>query len=318
MTPHGLTGTAVTGENLAQGSKSAATVCSLSLSEGVSKYYDGSQYEIDYGSVRLGCLQFQDDALRVSTSVEGAQDGANRFLSLMNSKMLEINMSKSIYLLAGKKRNIERIRKEIEKNPIKYNGEPLKEKECEKWLGDMINGKGNKQSTLSSLNERKNRIYNAINETIAILEDSRINRLGSMKCAINILELAIIPSLLNNSSVWDIRDKTIQTELDKFQSYFFKAILQVPNSCPRPAFAYEANMLTMKYRVYTRLLNFLKHVHSHSDSNLSRLVLKEQLKNDWPGLSQVGMKIMDELGITGLFEQKMRSLFKVKFNPIKR
>ena len=71
-------------------------------------------------------------------------------------------------------------------------------------------------------------------------------------------------------------------------------------------------MLTMKYRVYTRLLNFLKHVHSHSDSNLSRLVLEEQLKNDWPGLSQVGKKIMDELGITGLFESEVsKKRFKV-------
>ena len=64
-------------------------------------------------------------------------------------------------------------------------------------------------------------------------------------------------------------------------------------------------MLQMKYRVYMRLLNFLKHVHSHADSNLSRLVLEEQLLNDWPGLSQVGKKVVAELGISGLFESQV-------------
>ena len=111
--------------------------------------------------------------------------------------------------------------------------------------------------------------------------------------------------MLNNSSVWDICDNSVQTELEKIQSYFFKVLLQVPNSCPRPAFAYEADVLQMKYRVYGRILNFLKHVHSHSDSNLSNQVLLEQLANDWPGLSKVGKVIMTELGVTGAFDSEV-------------
>ena len=132
LTPHGLTKTAVTGENLGQGSKSATTVCSLSLSQGVDKFFSDSQYEVDYGRVKMGCLQFQDDSLRLTTSVEGAQDGANRFRKLMESKALEVNISKSIFMLAGRKKNVERVRKEIEKNPIKYNGVIIKEKMSEK------------------------------------------------------------------------------------------------------------------------------------------------------------------------------------------
>ena len=169
LTPHGLTNTAVTGENLGQGSKSAPTVCSLSLSKGTEKYFSDSQYEVDYGQVRMGCLQFQDDSLRMTTSIEGAQDGANRFKKLMESKALEVNITKSIYMLAGRKKNVEKIRQEIEKNPIKYNGINMKEKLTEKWLGDMIDGRGSKESTLASINERKYRIFNSINETVAII-----------------------------------------------------------------------------------------------------------------------------------------------------
>ena len=175
----------------------------------------------------------------------------------------------------------------------------------------MIYIRGDRESTLATINERKHRIFNSINETVAIIEDSRVNKLGSMKCAVSIWELAIIPALLNNSSVWTICDKTVQMELEKIQTYFFKRLLQVPNSCPRPSYAYEANILRMKYRMYCRLLNFMKHVHSHSEQNLSKQVLLEQLENDWPGLSQVAVKVMTELGITGLFDTEVsKSSFK--------
>ena len=115
----------------------------------------------------------------------------------MESKALEVNISKSIFMLAGRKRNVEKIRQEIEKNPIKYNGTKMKEKLTEKWLGDIIDVKGNKESSLASINERKYRIFNSINETVAIIEDSRLNRLGSMKSAVSIWELAILPALLH-------------------------------------------------------------------------------------------------------------------------
>ena len=148
LTPHGLTKAIVTGENLGQGSRSAATACSLSLSRGVEKHYSSNQFEVDYGTVRLGCMQYQDDALRILKSVEGAQDGVNRFQKLMGSKMLELNVSKSIYMIVGKKKNVSRIRNEIESKPILYNGKMLMEKETEKWLGDVLNVKGSKASTL--------------------------------------------------------------------------------------------------------------------------------------------------------------------------
>ena len=132
-----------------------------------------------------------------------------------------------------------------------------------------------------------------------------------MRSAKNIWELAIIPSLLNNSGTWDICDKSVVTELEKFQSYFFQQLLQVPNSCPRPGIAYEANLLKMKYRVYGRVLNFIKHVHSHIESNLSHQVLSEQLNNDWPGQAQTAKQIMMELGITGLLDTMVsKSKFK--------
>ena len=191
--------------------------------------------------MRLAPLQFQDDSLRLTTSLEGARDGCRRMELIMGSKALDINTDKSIYLLAANKKNMKRIRDEIEKTPIIYNGKKLKEKTTEKWLGSVIDARGVKESTITTINERKLRIFTAINETISIIEDSRLNQLGGLRSALDIWNIAIIPALLNNAEVFTILDPRVQKILEDFQSYLLRGLLVLPKSCPIPSLSYESN-----------------------------------------------------------------------------
>ena len=181
----------------------------------------------------------------------------------------------------------------------------LKEKEKEKWLGDMIHSGGCRASTLASISERKGRVYNAINETLAIIEDTRVSKLGSARFAVDVWEVAIIPILLNNADVWEVTDKEVQKELEAIQSSYFKGVLQVPNSVPKPAICYEADIQQMKFRMFRRLLNFTKHVHSQDESSLAKQVMDEQIVKDWPGLCKYADKVMDELEIDGAFSTEI-------------
>ena len=104
MTVKVKTAAGVSGENLGQGSKSAGMMCSMSLSKSVEKHFVGSKDEVSYGSVVLAPLLLQDDALRLTTTVEGARDGCLRFEKIMASKALELNTDKSVYLLSCKRK----------------------------------------------------------------------------------------------------------------------------------------------------------------------------------------------------------------------
>ena len=162
---------------------------------------------------------------------------------------------------------------------------------------------GVKESTISTINERKCRIYNVINETIAIVQDSRLNKLGGLRCAKEIWELAILPSLLNSAETWPIQDAKIQKSLEDFQSSLYRGLMAVPKSCPLPSLTYESNSWLMKYRVYSRVLNFVKHIHCHNEeTNLSKQILSEQILKEWPGLAQQAKSICEELEISGLFD----------------
>ena len=274
----------------------------MSLSKGVDKFFKDSKYEVKYGEVELSPIQYQDDAIRLTGSVEGARDGIRRFEELMGSKCLNVNIDKSIYMLAGKKSNVERIREQLKEKPLCYDGTPLKEKQTEKWLGDVIHVCGPRESTLETIKERKVRILTAIHEIIAIIEDTRLDKTGSLKFAIEVWQLAIIPALTNNCDGWNVRDKQVQKEVEEFQSRFLKGILAIPNSCPRSALYYESNLLRMKYRMYGKVLNLIKHIYHHEEENLSKQILTEQLKNGWHGLSKDAMAIAEELELKGLFD----------------
>ena len=95
-----------------------------------------------------------------------------------------------------------KIYSELEKSPITFDGAALDVKEKYKCLGDILDVRGESECITSTINARKGLIYNTIHETIAIIEDSRMQRLGGLQCGLDIWEVAIIPSLLSNSGSW--------------------------------------------------------------------------------------------------------------------
>ena len=113
-----------------------------------------------------------------------------------------------------------------------------------------------------------------------------MRKIGGLKCVLDIWEIAIIPSLLNNSDTWASMDEKLFSELEAIQSNFLRSILRLPKSCPLPALCYDSNSILMKFRVYRKILNFIKHIHKQNEDSLAHQVLLEQLENKWPGLYQ--------------------------------
>ena len=105
------------------------------------------------------------------------------------------------------------------------------------------------QSIISTIHERTFRVINGIHKIIAIVEDSRSDKLGSLKCAKEIWELALIPVLLNSAETWSVCDSRLFKTLDDFQCKLWRGLLQVPKSCPLPALTYDSNSMLMKYKV---------------------------------------------------------------------
>ena len=119
---------------------------------------------------------FQDYLSRLTSSKVGTQAG-NYFLeSCMETKLLDLNIDKSCYIVVGNKKISRKIKSELEIFPLFLCGKKMKEKTCDKYLGDFIRSLGNSESAYHTISERYWRIVSCILEARTIIEDCRSSR----------------------------------------------------------------------------------------------------------------------------------------------
>ena len=209
-TAAGLTAVKTTGENVNQGSIGGAILSSANLDKTLCAYFGGSDSEISYGYRRLQPITFQDDSCRMAGSIEGAQKGNYIMETAMKRMQLDLNISKCSVIVFQNKRS-EMIRNNINKmKSIILGSKEVLAKEKDEYLGDFLHESGLRKSVEVTINHRYGRIFSSIIEISAILDDFRIDTIGGMIAGLEIFELALLPSLLNNADTWiDIGPESI-------------------------------------------------------------------------------------------------------------
>ena len=87
-------------------------------SNGVSKIFKHSAHELSYGKEMLQPLLFQDDIARVCDDAEAAQHGNNLVNHVMEAKLLDFNLDKSVYMVIGKHSFRQEMVKKLEELPL--------------------------------------------------------------------------------------------------------------------------------------------------------------------------------------------------------
>ena len=184
------------GELIGQGSGGAGLVSGSNLDQGVTKYFSNSEDEVAYGMVLLKPLLFQDDVLRMTTTVSGARNGNKRMDMLAKTKALELHPDKTCFVVFGEGEKLRDLEEDIEKNPI-YCGEFVtKRKATERYLGDRLNGDGLAESVQSTVTERSGGTKAAIFEIRSIISDLRLQWVGGLLPAYDLFEMSVLSSLL--------------------------------------------------------------------------------------------------------------------------
>ena len=290
----GMSKSAIVGETVAQGSIGGALVSSLNLDIDVNNFFSGSIDEAAYADVRLQPLILQDDLCRMSCSADSARAGIRRMENIMKLKQLDINVSKSTYIICENSSKSAEIRQELENNPLKYDGILIKEKQSEKYLGDMLDGRGLGASIEATITERHGRIFGSVLEIRIILEDYRSSQAGGIMAGLMLWEMAVIPSLINNSETWTCIDEGSLKRLEELQSMLLRSILSTAKSTPKALLYWDTGVLPMSYRVEEKKLLFLHQLISLPDSSLAKQFYDAQNKNHFPGLVMECKKLIEK------------------------
>ena len=263
----------------------------------MTEFLGDSPDEICYGKVPLKSVLFQDDIARLTTSPRAARSGNIKLHQMAQLKQLEMHPDKTVFMVLGRKENVDRIRKEITANPISFGNLDTKEVKQERWLGDIFHNEGLSKSVEATVSERTGRTKAAIMECRAIIQDHRMASAGGILSAFHIWDHAIVQSLLNNSEVWvDISEKTI-TSLESLQNMHLRLTFDTPSTTPRCAALWDSAMEGMRFRVMKRKLRFINFLKNADESFLSKQIYQEQLNNNWPGLVAEAKKLCAQLNL---------------------
>ena len=193
----GMTETAEVGDCLGQETAGAGLVSQANLDHGLNSYFQGCKEVMYYGETRIQPLSYQDDVGAPCLDVSMARVQA----SLLASLMLIAHPDKTGYLILGAKNYTERTRNELTKSPIDFRKFTLKEKERDKYLGQVIESNLS-LSALATVQDRVGKIKGAAIEIKSIIEEFRMQALAGCMAAWELWEHALIPSLLSGAGTW--------------------------------------------------------------------------------------------------------------------
>ena len=91
-------------------------ISSNNLDKGINAHFQGSEDEVAYSDLRLQPLLFQDNLGRLSTSRDSAQAGNIKIEACFDTKLLDANTDKTVYILIGDKKN--NLKNQIDQNPL--------------------------------------------------------------------------------------------------------------------------------------------------------------------------------------------------------
>ena len=271
-TAGGISDTATVGACIGPGTAGGALVSQANLDHGLMMFFGDSKEEMYYGDVRIQPLAYQDDVLKGSKDVMAGQVGNIRLAAMLQDKGLEAHPDKTSFIVCGSSKFKEKVKEDIEKPPIMFGNFLVKERDCDKYLGQMLHGNGLEESAFATAKERVGRIKGATLEVKSVIEEFEMQSLGGMMAAWEIWEKALIPSLLNGSGTWlGICQDTVNL-CDDLQNFFWRVMLGVPESCPKIALRSETQMLGMKWRIWQEKILLLMRIKKYDVNTLCRQI----------------------------------------------
>ena len=303
-TAFGLTNEAEVGDCLGQGTGGAGLVSAANLDLGLQRSFNNSKAVMNYGQVRLQPLSYQDDVATLCTSVEMARDQANRLSEMIKKKTIDAHPDKSGILVLGSTSFKDKIKRDLEDNPINFNKFKLKLKPQDKYLGQIIDSNLN-NCALATVRDRAGKIKGAAMEVKQIIEDFEMQAVGGLAAAWELWERALIPSLMSGAGTWlgDVKE-TVKL-CNNIQGFYWRTILKIPDSCPKLALRCETFSRDIKWRIWEEKCLLLLRIKDLEDGSLAKMIYQEAEDNGWPGLGREVRLICKDIKIPDLNIHRM-------------
>ena len=194
-----MSNTAQVGDVIGQGTAGAALVSQLNLDQGLHQYFGDGREDLVYGTVKIKPLAYQDDVMKGSKDVMGAQVGNIKLAAMLKDKGLTAHPDKTSFIICRSKQYKEKASRDLHSNPLMFDSFTVKQKISDKYLGQMLHSGGVECSSEATVKDRSGRIKGAAMEIRAVVEEFQMQAFGGLVAARELWERAFIPSLLSGA-----------------------------------------------------------------------------------------------------------------------
>ena len=223
--------------------------------------------------VDVPVLEMVDDVLCV-TKCSNKTIAANATInSFMELNKLKLSAEKCSKIHIGKKN--------YQCPQLKVHERDMKQAQKEKYLGDIINDKGNIKDTIEN---RIAKAWSYVSEIGAILSEFPF---GNKKIQVGLMlrEAMFLNGVLHSSESWHGITSTQIAQLETVDHHLMRTILSAHAKIPIEFLYLETGALPIKSVITSRRLNYLKHIHMQSEHELIKRIFSAQRedpkKGDW-------------------------------------
>ena len=253
-----------------QGTVIGPLLCSASTAECCVEHRTGGS---NIGTTNVKSLAYVDDILDINETTDDSEEAHQVVLDFTAKKRLE---------LSGKKCSIIAINAKNKTTPkLKIGGKCIKREKSAKYLGDILNEKGNNDDLV------EDRIKKGNGSTVNIFSTIQDVTLGSFTIETTLLlyNSIYLASLLYNSQSWSCLKRKDINKLQGNQLSFLKRLLHSPKCTPTSILLGETGILPIEYEINSRKLVFLQHILKLDPTDPVKTCYYEQLKyeheNNW-------------------------------------
>jgi hypothetical protein len=134
-------------------------------------------------------------------------------------------------------------------------------------------------------------------EVKSIIEAYEMKAMGGLVAAWELWERALLPSLLSGAGTWLGRIEETVKLCNSIQYFYWRLVLNVPESCPKLALLCESNSIDMKFHIWNAKCQLLVRIKRLEEEALAKQVYKQAEDSGWPGLGEEVRSICEQIQI---------------------
>ena len=262
-----------------QGGVTAARLTSAGSAEVFERKVRTHPSPMMYRGENLAVDEFVDDCKMTDSDSRGAKVSGEILSSVLDELSLEAHPEKTVQVVVGHTKYIEKMKEELTNNPTYVQGFKVNVVEAEKYLGMVVTSSGLKGMIDRNIEEKRKKAIPIGQSLRKLIRDPTLMRIGGLKSACVMIQAKLVPTLLYGCQAWLNLDKG---QVEKMEKIFRKTILKIlslPKSTNYESVLNEINNIHMAQWIDMMKLNFYSNLfHIKGRGRFYRVVREELLE----------------------------------------